>query len=188
MISVIAVLAGRASVTLLGGLTITSTTDIIICIVSTIISTSMSLCYFSDLITITSTTDISESHLKQSKQLHVQLTKHRHVVIVWSVGCWSDGKTRTWITREAGKGGWAKWGMATVARRSTDVRNVHSSLWKPSCASSTLSHLIRLRKLAPQFTHIEPAPISHLYLACLFNHQRGRAQLHITSIDCDSHG
>ena len=29
---------------------------------------------------------------------------------------------------------------------------------KPSCASSTFSHLTHLRKLAPHFTHIEPSP------------------------------
>ena len=30
--------------------------------------------------------------------------------------------------KETGKGGWAKWGMVTVTRRSTCVRNAHSSL------------------------------------------------------------
>ena len=34
---------------------------------------------------------------------------------------------------------------------------------KPSCASSTSSHLTHLRKLAPHFTHIEPSPIFHFF-------------------------
>ena len=40
---------------------------------------------------------------------------------------------------------------------------------KNSCASSTLSHLTHLRRLAPEFAHIEPSPIvpSPLFVARL---------------------
>ena len=42
---------------------------------------------------------------------------------------------------------------------------------KPSCASSSLSHLTHLRKLAPHFTHVEPSPIfhPHVLLACYWS-------------------
>ena len=88
-------------------------------------------------------------------------------------------------SREAGKldgqnGGWQR-SRVEAPRCETLTRLCE----KPSCASSTLSHLTHLGKLAPHFTHIGPSPISYIFVCapigvCLCDRSGGMGRKGIT--------
>ena len=69
--------------------------------------------------------------------------------------------------RETGRGGWAKWGMATVARRSADARNVRSPLWKIQLRPLNFESFDSFEATCTSFhTHraVPPLSIPHLSL------------------------
>ena len=60
---------------------------------------------------------------------------------------------RSAFSRETGNGGWAKWGWLRSHVEASTCETFTCLCEKPSCASSSLSHLTHLRKIAPHFTH-----------------------------------
>ena len=67
-----------------------------------------------------------------------------------------DGRGRRQNKGDERNGGWLR------SHVEAPTREALTRLYeKPSCASSSLSSLTHLRKLAPHFTHIEPSTVSH---------------------------